>query len=98
MIDRFNVYVSNLLPRANADKAWVSGQSDPVAGVAYTEAGATARRMMVAGTKDAITHAAQVTKTETLRNQSDFGDLIRGLNVYGRKVVKPEALTIGIVA
>jgi len=98
MIDRFTVYVSNMLPRGAADKAWVSGQTDPSTGAAYTDAAATARRMLVAGTKDAITHASQVTKTEQLRNQSDFGDLIRGLNVYGRKVVKPEALTIGIVS
>jgi len=97
MIDRFTVYVSNMLPRANADKAWVSGQTDPSTGAAYTEADAAARRMIVAGTKDAITHAAQVTKTEQLRSQTDFGDLVRGLNVYGRKVVKPEALTIAVV-
>jgi len=98
MIDRFTVYVSNMLPRGAADKAWVSGQTDPSTGAAYTEAqNSGIRRMVVAGTKDAITYAGQVTKTETLRNQSDFGDLIRGLNVYGRKVVKPEALTVGIV-
>lgn len=95
MIDRFSVYVSNMLPRGAVSKSWVSGQTATSTGVAYTNA--NARRMIVAGTKDAITHASQVTKTETLRNQTDFGDLIRGLNVYGRKVVKPEALTIGVV-
>ena len=98
MIDRFSVYVSNMLPRGAANKGWVSGQTDPSTGAAYTEAhDAGVRRMIVAGTKDAITHASQVTKTEQLRNQTDFGDLVRGLNVYGRKVVKAEALTIGIV-
>jgi hypothetical protein len=97
MIDRFTVYVSNMLPRGAADKGWVSGQTDPSTGAAYTEADAVARRMLVAGTKDAITHAAQVTKTEQLRSLTDFGDLVRGLNVYGRKVVKPEALTIAVV-
>lgn len=97
MIDRFSVYVSNMLPRRAADKAWVSGQTDPSTGAAWDTTDNTAQRMVVAGTKDAITHASQVVKTEQLRNQSDFGDLVRGLNVYGRKVVKPEALTIGIV-
>jgi hypothetical protein len=44
------------------------------------------------GTNAAITFAAQMTKMETLRAESTFGDLVRGLNVYGFKVVKPEAL------
>lgn len=98
MLDRFVVYVSNMLPRGAANKAWVSGQSDVTTGAAYTDAADVARRMVVAGTKDAITHASQVVKTETLRNQHDFGDLVRGLTVYGRKVVKGEALTIGIIS
>lgn len=44
------------------------------------------------GTNHAITFAAQITKMETLRAESTFGDLVRGLNVYGYKVIKPEAL------
>jgi len=35
---------------------------------------------------------------ETVRNPSDFGDYIRGLNVYGHKVVKDSALTYAVVA
>ena len=97
MIDRFTVYVSNMLPRANQDKAWVSGQTDPATGAAYAASYDGPRRMLVAGTKDAISFANQVSKTETLRNQTDFGDLVRGLSVYGYMVVKPEALTIGVV-
>lgn len=97
MIDRFNIYVSNLLPRRAADKAWVSGQTAASDGVAYDTTDNSAQRMLVAGTKDAIAFASQVNKTETLRNQSDFGDLVRGLQVYGRKVVKPEALVVGVV-
>lgn len=96
MIDRFSVYVSNMLPRGNASKAWVSGQTDPITGASY--GGAAARRMIVAGTKHAMTFAGQVNKTETVRNPSDFGDLVRGLTIYGRKVVQPEAYTVGVVA
>lgn len=44
------------------------------------------------GTNAAITFASQMTKMETLRAESTFGDLVRGLNVYGFKIVKPEAL------
>jgi len=44
------------------------------------------------GTNAAITFAAQMTKMETLRAESTFGDLIRGLNVFGFKIIKSEAL------
>jgi hypothetical protein len=44
------------------------------------------------GTNSAITFASQMTKMETLRAESTFGDLVRGLNVYGFKVTLPVAL------
>lgn len=95
MIDRFTVYVSNLLPRAEAGKALVPGLSATSTGGVVTSA--LARRMMVAGTKDACAYASQITKTEPLRNQTDFGDIVRGLNVFGNKVVKDTALTTALV-
>lgn len=95
MIDRFSVYISNLLPRAEAGKALVSGL-DATSGGA-TVAGAKPRRTMIAGTKHAISFAMTVNKTEPLRNQTDFGDIVRGMAVYGRKVVKPEAMAIALV-
>lgn len=45
-----------------------------------------------AGTRDAISFASQVTNVETLRAQNTFGNIMRGLNVYGYKVTKPEAI------
>jgi len=95
MLDRFEVYVSNLLPRGAAGKALVAGLSATSSGSAVTDA--LARRMMVAGTKHACAFASQISKTEPLRNQTDFGDIVRGLAVYGRKVIKPEALVTALV-
>lgn len=46
----------------------------------------------LAGTRDAISFASQITNVETLRAQTTFGNIVRGLNVYGYAVVKPEAL------
>lgn len=94
-IDRFTVYVSNMLPRGTTAKGWVAGSGDPTTG--GTMSSAIARRCMIAGNKDAISFASQVNKTEQVRNPADFGDFIRGLAVYGRKVVKPEALAFGVV-
>jgi hypothetical protein len=42
------------------------------------------------GVNDAITFATQLTETETLRSPDSFADRVRGLQVYGYKVVKPE--------
>lgn len=94
-IDRFTVYVSNMLPRGTTAKGWVAGSGDPATG--GTMSSAIARRCIVAGNKDAISFASQVNKTEQVRNPADFGDFIRGLAVYGRKVVKTEALAFGVV-
>ena len=57
----------------------------------------TGRFDIMAGTRDAISWAAQITKMETLRSQATFGDMVRGLNVYGYKVTKPEALVHSVV-
>lgn len=96
MLDRFTVYVSNLLPRGAAGRALVSGLTDPATGA--VDADAVARRTMVAGTNHAVSFAMTISKTEPLRNQTDFGDIVRGLAVYGRKVVKPDALVVAQVA
>jgi len=37
-------------------------------------------------------------KMESLRNPNAFGDLVRGLQVYGFKTVKPEALALAQMA
>ncbi|MDX9787924.1 MAG: hypothetical protein RBT11_14155 [Desulfobacterales bacterium] len=44
------------------------------------------------GHKSAITFASQLVKNETLKNPTDFGDLIRGLQVYGFEVIQPTAI------
>jgi hypothetical protein len=54
--------------------------------------GAVTAYEVMAGTKDAISFASQITKTESIRSEATFGDLLRGLNVYGFEVTKPEAL------
>lgn len=52
---------------------------------------------IMAGTRDAISFASQLTKVETLRSTETFGDIVRGLNVFGYLVTKPEALVTSIV-
>ena len=96
-IDRFKLYVTNQLPKAVAgtNTPWISGDG---VDQSVTSASGLARRALVAGHKSALTFASQITKMETVRNTSDFGDYIRSLNVYGSKVVKSDALVTLIAA
>ncbi len=57
-----------------------------------TDAGYT---HVLAGHPKAISFASQFTNTETVRMDSTFGDQVRGLKVYGSKVVTPDALVVG---
>lgn len=96
MIDRFTIYVSNNLPRGAATKTFASG--DGTEGNANGGGTEVKRRALIAGHKSAIGFASQMTKMETVRNQNDFGDFVRGLNVYGYSVVKDTALAYATVA
>jgi hypothetical protein len=87
MIDRFTVYVSNQMPRAAAGKDFDGA----------VQAGTAVRHAIIAGHKSGLTFASQITKVEDLQDPNDFGKLVRGLNVYGYKVVKPESLAIALV-
>ena len=52
---------------------------------------------LIAGHKMGFTFASQMTEMETLRSESTFGNIVRGLQVYGYKVVKPEALAQSVI-
>lgn len=57
--------------------------------LAQTVDGTDSVSNIIFGHKKALTFAAQMTEMETLPNPNDFGKLIRGLNVYGFKVIDP---------
>ncbi|GBF05851.1 hypothetical protein DAERI_060111 [Deinococcus aerius] len=42
-----------------------------------------------------ITFADAIVKTETLRAQTAFGNIVRGLHVYGAKLTRPKAMALG---
>jgi hypothetical protein len=79
MIDRFTIYVSNLLP------------SGVAAGLAAGE------WVIYAGTQHGLTFASQINNVETLRSEMTFGQLLRGLQIYGYKVLDGTALAQAIV-
>jgi hypothetical protein len=53
---------------------------------------------IIAGTSDAITFAEQINKTEAYRPQDSFSDAVKGLALYGAKLVRPDALAVANVA
>jgi hypothetical protein len=57
----------------------------------------SSKHSLIAGTRDAISFASQLTKVETIRSTATFGDILRGLNVYGYAVTAPKALVSSIV-
>jgi hypothetical protein len=47
---------------------------------------------VIAGHMSAAATAQAITSTEVIRDPDSFGDIVRGLHVYGSKVLRPEAL------
>lgn len=52
---------------------------------------------VLAGHSMATTFAEQINEVETLRLENQFGDGVRGLHLYGAKVIRPEALALASV-
>lgn len=78
----FRVYVSNNLPQ-------VGGGSSTTG----TDNQNTDYGVIVAGHDSAVATAEQINKTESYRDPDSFADIVRGMHLYGRKILRPEALT-----
>jgi len=48
--------------------------------------------VIVAGHDSAVATAEQINKTETYRDTDSFADIVRGMHLYGRKILRPEAI------
>jgi hypothetical protein len=77
----FSVYKSNNLPYLGTG-----------AGTAASAGSETNFGVMVAGHASAVATAEQIAKTETFRSPTTFADVVRGMQLYGRKILRPEAL------
>lgn len=77
----FDVYVSNNLPSVGTG-----------AGTTGTANQNTNFGVIVAGHTSAVASASQITKTEAYRDPDSFADIVRGMHLYGRKILRPEAI------
>jgi len=75
----FDCYLSNNLPIGSSGNATAGTGSNYWTSILF-------------GHKSAAATATQIVKTESFRDPDSFADVVRGLNVFGRKVLRPEAL------
>ena len=67
-----------------------------------TDASATlatdgSENVVLAGHMSAVATASHIAKTEVVRSTESFSDVIRGLHVFGRKVLRQEAVVRGVI-
>tara|TARA_R100000808_G_scaffold451_1_gene2355 strand:- start:2137 stop:3195 length:1059 start_codon:yes stop_codon:yes gene_type:complete len=77
----FKVYMSNNLPSVGTGPSTTGGTNASNYGV------------IVAGHMSAVASAEQINKTETYRDPDSFADIVRGMHLYGRKILRPEAIS-----
>jgi len=97
MIDRFTVYVSNLLPIGTGAAAGTGGATSAATAALGTSL-ATGEYGVYFGHSLGLTFASQMTKVETLRSESTFGTLMRGLQVWGFQVINPTLVGFAVVS
>ena len=76
----FKIYQSNNLPSLGTGSSTVGGPNTSNMGI------------IVAGHSSAVATAEQINKTETYRDPDSFADIVRGMHLYGRKILRPEAI------
>ena len=77
----FRIYASNNLPSVGTG-----------AGTSGATAQSTNYGVIVGGHDSAVATAEQINKVETYRDPDSFADIVRGMHLYGRKILRPEAL------
>jgi N4-gp56 family major capsid protein len=83
--------------KANATEGLRKGQIAEAAGFTIYKSNNTPtptanNSIVLAGRNTAISFAEQINKTEAYRPESSFSDAIKGLALYGAKVIRPESL------
>jgi hypothetical protein len=81
----FRIYQSNNLPAKGTGPGTtgVTAQDDNYG-------------VIVAGHDSAVATAQQLNKVETYRDPDSFADIVRGMHLYGRKILRPEALVTAV--
>jgi len=85
-------------PSATGDNTLSTGSIGRIAGldvfVSSNVGKVSDKYVVLAGTQRAITYASQLTKIETIRSQSSFNSIVRGLYTFGALTMNPEAMAV----
>jgi hypothetical protein len=82
----FNMYMTNAIA--------VSGGSD--ASKTFGSSGANEYAFLY-GHMSAVATANHIAKTELIRDPDSFADIVRGLHVFGRKILRDDAVYSGVI-
>lgn len=77
----FDVYVSSNLAQVGTGSA-TSGSANQNSNFG----------VLVAGHSSAVATASQINKVESYRDPESFADIVRGMQMYGRKILRPEGI------
>ena len=80
-IHGFKVHVSNNLPTDGTGP-----------GTSGTTAQDDNFGVILAGQEEAVATAEQINKVENYRDPDSFADIVRGMHLYGRKILRPQGL------
>jgi hypothetical protein len=83
-----NVFTTGMIGRAAGFDIYVSNNAVNYSGSNW---------IVQAGHPMALTYAEQIVQTEALRLQTTFADGVRGLHVFGAKLVRPDAIAVAYV-
>ena len=81
----FNCYKSTALNNSGTDVVTITSQDT------------TNDFVVMAGHMSSTATASHIAKTEVVRSTETFSDIVRGLHVFGRKVIRPEAIVQGVI-
>ena len=81
----FNCYKSTALNNSGTDVVTITSQDT------------TNDFVVMAGHMSSTATASHIAKTEVVRSTETFSDIGRGLHVFGRKVIRPEAIVQGVI-
>ena len=84
----FNMYTTNAI---------VNGGASDAANHVFGTASGSTEHIFLYGHMSAVATANHIAKTELIRDPDSFADIVRGLHVYGRKILRDEGVRSGVV-
>ena len=84
----FNMYTTNAI---------VNGGAGSAASQTFGTSSGSTEHIFLYGHMSSVATANHIAKTELIRDPDSFADIVRGLHVYGRKILRDEGVRSGVV-